>query len=283
MATNDNQWIYQVNGINYGPISKQELFRLYQAGFINNDTYIWNIGLAWQNQWMPLSQTGILKYADMVNKQKYVKVIAIILASVAILFFIISNPSPNDTSTTAQKDKNGFGGIQPTKSAAATPSNSPQDTNSTQSTLSDNGTSVKEDTTSKKEYEIVYTINGKRYDGGSNYYVLIPAINPSSNDFKNDIEAIINDIVKAKGKKVSIDIFDSRDALDILYKQYGDMSLGRPRTDAENENLARHSIAGFSGDLETDIFLNTLYFFPSAMSDHVIVGKYVETIEYNPN
>ena len=132
------------------------------------------------------------------------------------------------------------------------------------------------------QYEIVYTVTNKRFDGGINYYVLIPSINLSNAKFKDDIKEIVRDIVKQKGGKISVDIFDDREALNIMYHQYGDMTLNRTRTTAEDALVAQHSIASFSGELSTDFYSNTLHFFISAESSTPKVGKYVETIEFNP-
>jgi hypothetical protein len=41
--------------------------------------------------------------------------------------------------------------------------------------------------------------------------------------------------------------------------------------------------AGFSGELETGLFFNTLYFYPAAnLKDNPMVGKFAGAVEYNP-
>lgn len=142
---------------------------------------------------------------------------------------------------------------------------------------------VSDGKTSMPKYEIVYELKGKRFDKGVNYYVLIPKVDLSNNNYQEDIKIIIKKIVEEKGSKISIDFFDTKEALELLYKLYGDMSLGRTATKEENEMLAEHAIAGFSGKLTTDIYLNSLYFFPSATVDNKKMGKYVDTMEFNPN
>lgn len=131
------------------------------------------------------------------------------------------------------------------------------------------------------EYQIIYELSDKRYDGGKNYYVLIDPVDLSPDSFKADIKAIAKKIVAEKGKKISIELHDSRESLNISYKQYGDQSLGRPRTDEENKVAERHFIAAYDGELETGIYLNSLMFFPGAFKDSPEVGKYVETIEFD--
>jgi len=60
------------------------------------------------------------------------------------------------------------------------------------------------------------------------------------------------------------------------------LSLDRNTTKEENEFLAVHHIAAYSGDLSTGLYNNTLYFFPNTDSQNKEVGKYVSTEEYNP-
>ncbi|PIS33008.1 MAG: hypothetical protein COT39_00840, partial [Parcubacteria group bacterium CG08_land_8_20_14_0_20_48_21] len=91
-------------------------------------------------------------------------------------------------------------------------------------------------------------------------------------------------IVKTKGGKIWIDFVNNRETLDLIYKShYGSNTLGRVLTKAEMDKVGESLVAQFSGQLETDIYLNTLSFFPGTFTDNPKVGKYVETIEYNPN
>jgi PBP1b-binding outer membrane lipoprotein LpoB len=131
-------------------------------------------------------------------------------------------------------------------------------------------------------YEIIYTLTNKRFDKGQNLYVLLEPIKLESASLKDEITQLINELVKEKGEKTSIDFYDNKETLELDYKLYGDLSLGRNTTKKENENLALHHIAGFSGSLSTDLFENTLYMFPNADSDHPDVGDLVSIEEYNP-
>lgn len=130
-------------------------------------------------------------------------------------------------------------------------------------------------------YQIIHTNNGNRYDGGTEYYVLIDPI-LIQEAFKDDIGGIIKEIVSENGSKLSINIFDNRNALEVMYKQYGDRSLGRIRTTEENSLVERHYIASFDGELATNLYTNTLTFFPAAFTSSVEVGNYVESLEFNP-
>ncbi len=131
------------------------------------------------------------------------------------------------------------------------------------------------------QYQIVYELSNIRYDGGKNFYVLINSIDLASDNFKNDIKTIVKKIVAEKGNKISIKIHDKKATLDLSYKQYGDMSLGRMLNQSELDEIAIHLVADYSGNLETNIYLNTLSFFSGAFTDNAKVGKYLETIEFD--
>lgn len=133
------------------------------------------------------------------------------------------------------------------------------------------------------KYEIVYEVKDKRYDGGVNYYVLIEPINLADDSFKNDIKALVNQIVKEKGSKISIEFFDKKEALEFHYDKWVKMAISRPQTQQENDLLALHYIAGFSGELQTDPDFNSLSFFLATFKDNPKVGKYVENMKFNPN
>jgi hypothetical protein len=130
------------------------------------------------------------------------------------------------------------------------------------------------------KYEIVYEVTGKRYDGAKIYYVLIDPINLKDDSFKNDIKTIIKKITEEKGAKISIDIFDKKT---VLESSYNEASTQKIPSAKENIEAETHYIAMFSGELKTNIYPNTLSFFGSTFTDNKTVGKYVETIEFNPS
>lgn len=134
---------------------------------------------------------------------------------------------------------------------------------------------------SEPKYQIIYSIE-KRYDGGISYYLLLDPVDLNNPTFIDTVKYITNKLVSEKGKKISLEFFDNINALELAYKQYGDLSLGRTLTENENLWQGLHYIANYSGELETDIYLNTLSLFPSASSDHPQVGNYVSIMEYNP-
>lgn len=131
------------------------------------------------------------------------------------------------------------------------------------------------------KYKIIYVLNNKRYDGGKIYYVLIEPINLNSDNFKTEIKTITKKIISERGKKISIEFHDNLESLNISYNYYGIGSLNRQKTNDENKILERHFIAMYDGELETNIYFNTLTFFPAAFKETLEVGKYVETLEFN--
>ncbi|SEM73335.1 hypothetical protein SAMN05192533_105128 [Mesobacillus persicus] len=144
------------------------------------------------------------------------------------------------------------------------------------------GERLREGATSEYNYKIIYEVE-KRYDGALSYYVLIDPVNVENTKFKDKMNYIVNDLVKKKGNKISVEIYDNKDALVLHYKLYGDMSLGRVLNNEEYIFVGNHHVAGFSGELNTDLFFNTLYYYPAANSeDNPLVGKYAGAIEYNP-
>ena len=133
------------------------------------------------------------------------------------------------------------------------------------------------------KYEIVYEIKGKRYDGAVNYILLIDPVNTQNDSFKEDMKNIVRHMVKEKGQKISVDILDDKSTLELFNEShYGKGTLDRILTKAELEKVGLHLIASFSGQLATDIYPNALSFFPGNFKNNPKIGKYVETIEFNP-
>ena len=130
------------------------------------------------------------------------------------------------------------------------------------------------------KYEIIHEVSGKRYDGAKIYYVLIDPVKLSDASFKDDVKAIINNITKEKGAKISVIIYDKKSSLE---SSYDEASYQKIPTQKEKTEGEIHNVAIFSGELKTDIYLNTLSFFPATFRDNKTVGKYLETIEFNPS
>lgn len=199
------------------------------------------------------------------NKLPFLKNRVAKIATVIVLFIIgmaVSNNIDKTTSTNKEENK-------------------------TEQTVSGSETEAKEAT---EEIETIPTIKHeilhetvKRYDKAPSYFVLIDEVDLSNDKFKDEIKNLINKIVTEKGAKISIDILDNKNALELFHKShYGANTLGRILNKSELAQLEKHSVASFSGELETDMYLNTLYFFPSASKSTSKVGKFVEIVEYNP-
>ncbi len=134
-------------------------------------------------------------------------------------------------------------------------------------------------------YEIIHVIKD-RFDGALTYYILISPQDLSTDDFKKDIEQLIRYFTSVKGKKVSLDIYDDKEALEYGYVEtYGtiEQSLGIINNTEIIEHLALHCIANFDGELETGIYYNTLWFFIYAdYVDNSLINKYTDIVEFNP-
>lgn len=129
-------------------------------------------------------------------------------------------------------------------------------------------------------YTTVYTKQNYRSDGAVKLWILIEPVDVSSDAFKADVENVIRQVIKEKGAKISLSIFDQRSTLDLDYKQYGDLSLGRARTEEESAQMARHAIAVFDGEFGNNfMYPNELSYFPGAFKNTPEVGQYVATVE----
>ena len=152
----------------------------------------------------------------------------------------------------------------------------------------ENTTEQEPATAQKEEPLIKYEIQEDlttviRYDKAPSYFVLIDKVNLKNDSFVTEIERVINKIVSEKGGKITIDFFDNKKALELYYNSNYGINIGKLLNKSENNLLAQHSIASFSGENSADMHYNTLYIFPSASKDNPNVGKYVKTKEFNPN
>ena len=152
----------------------------------------------------------------------------------------------------------------------------------------ENTTEQEPATAQKEEPLIKYEIQEDlttviRYDKAPSYFVLIDKVNLKNDSFVTEIERVINKIVSEKGGKITIDFFDNKKALELYYNSNYGINIGKLLNKSENNLLAQHSIASFSGENSADMHYNTLYIFPAASKDNPNVGKYVKTKEFNPN
>jgi len=202
--------------------------------------------------------------------KKLKTVIGIFLLSLIILFVIVSlqvsKNSPVDS----------ISNTDTTKSTLLTPENEPQlDTD-----LQEDGI---QPTTDKEliKYDILFEDKEYRFDGGISYELIIEPVDLSNDNFKKYVELVIDEMVNKYGTKISITIFDNKEICEKIYKlrENGGGLLDKEMLDKR----ALHLIATFDGELDTMFYTNTLMYFPGAFTDNPVVGKYVSTIEYNPN
>lgn len=161
--------------------------------------------------------------------------------------------------------------------------NKPTENNINEIIQNENDTLKKDVFENAYQYKIVYELSGIRLDGGNNYYVLIDPVDLNNDSFKDKIKSTIKKIIYEKdGNKISIDILDNSEILELYYKShYGANTLGRVLNKNETDQLAVHLIASYSGDLSTMLYRNQLDFFPSAPKDNVKVGQYIKTLDFN--
>ena len=69
----------------------------------------------------------------------------------------------------------------------------------------------------------------------------------------------------------------------MLESSYNEESRQIMPSSKEKTEAEIHTIAIFSGELKTNIYPNTLSFFPATFTDNKTVGRYVKTVEFNPS
>jgi hypothetical protein len=169
----------------------------------------------------------------------------------------------------------------PTESAQPKASNvSPSVTRSQSPSVSPSSPSAKAVSPAPK-YTIVHELSKKRYDGGLYEYVLIEPVSLKDGSYKSQVRSVIRDLVAKKGGKISIELHDREDSLDISFKQYGDLSLGHARTAEENAIQAIHFIAHYTGQMSSNP-LPTLGYFPNALKSDPNVGQFVGDEDFDP-
>lgn len=142
--------------------------------------------------------------------------------------------------------------------------------------------STETESTNIIKYNIIYTVNNARLDGGIRYYLLIKPIDLSNDNFKEGVKGIVRRFIKIHGNKVSLNIYDKLETLENDYKE-SEKSNTTVSTDPEYLNdIEIHFIAYYDGDLSAGLYLNTLGFFPAYYEDNPVIEKYLEILEFNP-
>lgn len=210
------------------------------------------------------------------------KKIGLIFGIVTVVFFVLFGAKTN---TGSEKKTSQNSSTTQTESKQPTPEEQVEKTEVETKTQEETQEPKSEPSKAEEKipkYQIAYELSDKRYDGGKNYYVLIDPIDLSNDSFKNDMKIIVKKIVAEKGNKISVDILDDKNTLDLFYKShYGTNQLGRILNQTEVNQVGDHLIAAYSGELNTGLYLNTLDFFPGTFKDNPKVGMYIESMEYN--
>ena len=131
------------------------------------------------------------------------------------------------------------------------------------------------------KYKVMHTLPNYRADGGLNLYVLIPPADLANDSFKLGIQGLVRKLVHQYGAKTSMEFHDNRRSLNASFREYASENPSIP-TPAEEALMAVHNIASFDGDLAGNVYPNTLTFFPATDTSNPKVGKYVDTIQFNP-
>jgi len=125
-----------------------------------------------------------------------------------------------------------------------------------------------------------------RFDGGISYYVYVKGCDYKLKTYKEDIRAIVSDMVKKKGKKLSIEFFNSEETLNnAFFKYYNQVTKQENRLLTKKEIIdnEHHYIAMFSGGGGAEYgFNNRLDFYPCTGPDSLVTKQYMANEIYNP-
>ena len=130
------------------------------------------------------------------------------------------------------------------------------------------------DTRKVPRYEIIKETNLLRSDKSTTYFILINRVDLSSDAFIGQIKNLIKQVVVDKKKKenVTIEIFDSQNALELAFKD----------KNSKEPLLKMHFIAKYIGDSNGEKYKNTLYIFPNGEKEKSKAGEYFDIIDFNP-
>jgi hypothetical protein len=125
-------------------------------------------------------------------------------------------------------------------------------------------------------YEIIKKTDQKRADKGLTCYIIIRPVDLTSDTFVGQIKNLVKKMVTVdlKQEKITIEIFDSMNALDMYVND----------NNSKSPLLVTHHIATYVGDSSDEIYKNTLYLFPnSTKEDKSEAGKYFDIIDFDPS
>jgi hypothetical protein len=124
-------------------------------------------------------------------------------------------------------------------------------------------------------YEIIKKTDQLRTDKGVTGYIIIRPVDLSTDAFVSQIKNLVKKMVKEdlKQEKITIEIFDSMNALDMYVKD----------SNSKAPLLVTHYVAKYVGDSSDEIYKNTLYIFPnSTKEDKSEASQYFDIIDFDP-
>jgi hypothetical protein len=134
-----------------------------------------------------------------------------------------------------------------------------------------------------KSYEVVAIDSSLRNDDGFNIYVLIPSVDLTKNDYQARIENAIKEVAKKYGDKITVEIFDDKEALALHFDIWVTQDvLEAAVTPAQHDLLERHQIASYEGGLDSNPSTNSIILFPNSTNEVTEVSALSRHYEFKP-
>jgi hypothetical protein len=218
---------------------------------------------------MPAQLPGLNRYQNGLRIVLYVSAYFLVLFLIIVLFKIVLF---SDTESEKSRRQSNFDATPATSAVTQSATTQQAETTSARSSVE----------SSSNRYRIVYAESSLRNDNGLYFFVLTDPVDLTNEYFISRIEAIVRSLVKANGNKITIDIFDNREALDVQYKVWVLKEINEP-LDKEQEALAeRHQIASFEGGTILGPSSNTIILFPNATNKASEVSDLSRSYEFTP-
>jgi hypothetical protein len=132
------------------------------------------------------------------------------------------------------------------------------------------------------QFSVVYSEPGIRTDDGLYFYVLTSPVDISKDDIKARVENIVRKIAKDNGTKITVDIFDNKEALDTQYRVWVIKDINQPLDPKLEALVERHQIASFEGGSSRGPAANVMIMFPNSTNKVTSVSAMSTSYEFNP-
>jgi hypothetical protein len=134
-----------------------------------------------------------------------------------------------------------------------------------------------------KSFEVVAADSSLRDDDGYYVYVLIPLIDLAKNDYQARVENVIREVAKKYGDKITVEIFDDKEALALQFKIWVTKEvLEAAVTPEQHDLLERHQIASYEGGLDSNPSTNSIILFPNSTNEVTGVSALSRHYEFKP-